>query len=380
MKEEQTKGQLNKWIRYLLFSMVIVIISRLFFLVFYHIFLGIESGLPDIWGNLWDNEWYKSIIIDGYDLFPTKHPKGDAANWAFFPLDSFVIRCVWKIFPVTLNSAAFLTNTLFLILSITIAIAYIMETRANREIAAGFAIMSAFGPYTLFFSSFYTESLYIFLTFCAYYCLKKHKYIAMGLAGALLSATRNTGVLFVFVILLVSIREMWEGNLKKFVVDILSNGKLVLGTSLVPLGLFSYMAYLGGLMGDPLAFVHIQRAWHEKHINPVQLFMEYVSDEYWGARYLALFLIFTILLIARAIYKKRLDEMIIPIFIILMVITYKLISIPRYMISTGMFVLAMLDLIHSFKYRWLTWICYFLLMLLSLRMMVDWTLVAWYLQ
>lgn len=380
MREERTRRQMNKWIKYLLFSAVIVIISRIFFQVFYRVFMGIETSLPEIWGNLWDNGWYKSIIMDGYDLCPTKHPKGDAANWAFFPLDSLIIRWVWKVLPVSLWDAAFLTNTFFLILAIVVATSYIMETRGNREIAVGFTVISAFGPYTLFYSSFYTESLYVFLTFCAYYCLKKHKYIAMGVAGALLSATRNTGVLFVFVILAVSVKESWDGNLKKFVADILQNGKLVLGTSLVPLGLFSYMAYLGNLMGDPLAFVHIQRAWHEKHINPIRLFIEYIRDEYWGARYLAIFVIFAILIIIYAIYKRHFEEMIIPIFIILMVITYKFISIPRYMISTGMFVLTLLDLIHSFKSRLLLWICYFLLLALSLRMAADWTSVAWYLQ
>lgn len=342
--------------------------------------MGLETSLPEIWANLWDNEWYKTIIVDGYDVVPTKHPKGDAAIWAFFPLDSCIVRWVWNTFSISLCNAAFLTNTFFLILAIAVATSYIMETRGNREIAVGFAVISAFGPYTLFYSSFYTESLYVFLTFCTYYCLKKHKYIAMGVSGALLSATRNTGVLFVFVILTVIIKERWEGNFKEFVTDILLDGKLILGTSLVPLGLFSYMRYLGNLMGDPLAFVHIQRAWHEKHINPIRLFMEYITDEYWGAKYLAIFVIFAIFIIFYAIYKRRFEEMIIPIFIILMVITYKFISFPRYMISTGMFVLTILDLIHSFKNRWLIGICYFLLLTLSLRMAADWTLVAWYLQ
>lgn len=95
--------------------------------------------------------------------------------------------------------------------------------------------------------------------------MKSEKYILMGITGALASATRNIGVMLVFAIAAKYTMDFigFQGRktIGGYFGTSFKNYKLVLGTALIPFGLFAYMAFLGYRMGDPLAFVHIQRAW-----------------------------------------------------------------------------------------------------------------------
>ena len=50
---------------------------------------------------------------------------------------------------------------------------------------------------------------------------------------------------------------------------VLQKPRLVLGTFLMPLGFFLYMHYLDRLVGDGMAFMHVQYAWGKAVGNPV---------------------------------------------------------------------------------------------------------------
>src|SRR5690606_18536658 len=64
-----------------------------------------------------------------------------------------------------------------------------------------FVVGLLMGPFSFLFSMLYSESLFILLTVLGLVALQRSHYLAAAVAGALLSATRPTGVLFVFAIL-----------------------------------------------------------------------------------------------------------------------------------------------------------------------------------
>jgi hypothetical protein len=132
-------------------------------------------------------------------------------------------------------------------------------------------LLMAFFPMSLFFSAVYTESLFLLLTVAAFYAGRRGWWARAGIAGALAAATRPTGVLVFFPLLVLYLfgprgEELEAGpeaarrrsrfapryRLRRDAVYLL----------LVPLGLGTVLAY-HGFHGDWLAPLHAERNfWH----------------------------------------------------------------------------------------------------------------------
>lgn len=207
----------------------------------------------------WDCQWYVRLAEEGYDPFPAP-TMINAGNWAFFPLYPMLI---WAVKLVTgLPTMVAATGTSILL---SIGAARIAWTLLGRDLRA-YVLFSAFllcGPFSVYFTTFYTEVLFLFLTVCVFLALAERKFLLAGLFAAGLSATRIVGVFIVFAILV----EVWRahreagGTWRDFVPTVLRRPDVVLAFALAPVGLFAYMLYLHLTIGDGLAFQHVQRAW-----------------------------------------------------------------------------------------------------------------------
>lgn len=207
----------------------------------------------------WDCQWYVRLAEEGYDSFPVP-TMINAGNWAFFPLYPMLI---WAVKLVTgLPTMVAATGTSILL---SIGAARIAWTLLGRDLRA-YVLFSAFllcGPFSVYFTTFYTEVLFLFLTVCVFWALAERKFLLAGLFAAGLSATRIVGVFIVFAILV----EVWRahrevgGTWRDFVPAVLRQPDVVLAFALAPVGLFAYMLYLHLTIGDGLAFQHVQRAW-----------------------------------------------------------------------------------------------------------------------
>lgn len=380
MKEKIEKLSLivtrNTWTLFV-FSLLLIICSRFFMYVLYIIFDWGETGnfVYDI-NNIWDNNWYKAIANQGYQIEPNGHDKGDAANWAFFPAVPILLGVIKKCIGLPIEIIAFVVNSFLLVLTIIVAMKYIILTRKNKVLALEFALLLAFGPYTFYCSCMYTESLYLLLTFLSFYFLKKKNYIVMGICGALLSATRNTGIFFVFVIAIECVMNKWKNNrsVVQVIKNILGNSKLVLGTSLVPMGLFGYMAYLRYLVGDSLAFVRIQKAWQQPRTNPISKAIEYFQSENIRDWYIVILVIVVLFLIGYQVKRGKITEMFMPFLIIAIQSTSMYVSMPRYLFSTGMIELGMLEYINNEWPRHKHILFFLILVILSVLFLKLWFL------
>ncbi|GFN32798.1 hypothetical protein PCURB6_30580 [Paenibacillus curdlanolyticus] len=299
--------------------------------------------------NRWDAGWYTSIIRDGYMLEPSEHENGDAANWAFFPLYPLLVKGVVAATALSINQAGVILSTLLFFATLIVVHHYISMTR-DRESANTVILLLGFGPYSFYYSSLYTESLFILLVALGFYCLEKEKWTLAGAVGALLSMTRITGVMFsiVFFIkcLIVHLRE--GKTLKSFLPAFLKNEKQLFSLLLIPVGLFAYMTYLYFHVGDPFAFKNIQIAWGRDNTNPlIRLYEGLTSDR--SSAYLA---IWGILGIAGAVYlfiKKRYTEAFFGFVCITIPIMSNLQSLPRYFMGSLILALAVNDWICRIK-------------------------------
>ncbi len=207
----------------------------------------------------WDCNWYVRLAENGYDGFPTP-TLINAGNWAFFPLYPMLVAVVRNFTGLETIVAA---TGLSLVLCI--AASRVAWPLLGRDLRA-YTLFAAFlvaGPFSIWFTTFYTEVLFLFLAVCVFAALQRGNILLAGVLAALLSATRIVGCFIVFAILI----EIWRahraagGTWRDVVPGVLGRPDWLLAILLAPLGLFAYMLFLHLHMGDALAFSHVQRAW-----------------------------------------------------------------------------------------------------------------------
>lgn len=214
----------------------------------------------------WDCQWYVNLVNGGYDTYPAPTLL-DAGNWAFFPLFPAIVGSVRALTGLPVMDVASAISMTFAGLAAIVAWPLL-----ERNLRA-YTLYSAFllcGPFSIYFTTFYTEVLFVLLTNCVLLALKRSNYLAAGALAGLLSATRIVGVFMVVAIVLhylIAYRKR-GGTLRGLPAELWRRPEIVLAVLLSPIGLFAYMAYLHFYMGDALAFSHVQRAWGRVPGNP----------------------------------------------------------------------------------------------------------------
>lgn len=224
--------------------------------------LGLPMGLCR-----WDCGWYLHIAEQGYDTYPI--PKMiNAGNWAFFPL-----------MPLLIGAVHYITQlpTMAVAMGLSIGLSYLCALLAwpllERDLRA-YTLLSAYllaGPFSIYFTTDYTEVMFILLSTATLLALRRKNYLAAGALAGLLSATRIVGVVMGLAILVQLFIDHRQdgGTARSFVPSILRRPDVVLGLVLAPLGIALYIAFLNYWIGDGLAFLHVQRAWARAYGNPV---------------------------------------------------------------------------------------------------------------
>jgi hypothetical protein len=224
----------------------------------------------------WDCNWYETVAEDGYDSSPHRHPRGDAANWAFFPLFPLSGRVFVRAFHPGWGVAVIIASRIEFFFAI---LAFLVWMRSELNGAKEYLLagsLVAFNPYLIYAYAGYSEPLYFTLVCVGFILLQRHRWIASGLAGALLSATRFVGLMFAVSYLVVSIRDVgWRSVLRDRSLTVL------IGLLLCPLGLVAFSLYLYHLTGDALAFTHIQVAWGRTLSNPIRLVVGSFYQYHW---------------------------------------------------------------------------------------------------
>lgn len=233
--------------------------------------LLINNNLAQNWVH-WDGWWYMDITNNGYDTdFPLVNPEnivcnqGSGAcqrNFAFFPLYPISINALHSLSGLAPElSGILLSNLAFL--GCVYLLFKLAKQLFNSKVAFITGLLFAISPLSYVFSALMSESLFVFFLLLTLLLTINKKYLLAGLIGGLLSATRNTGVL----VLIPMIMIYWKQNKNDFNLKKL-NWKMLLSLLMVPVGIIIYSGYLNYLVGDPLAFIHIQAFW-EKPVNGI---------------------------------------------------------------------------------------------------------------
>lgn len=302
----------------------------------------------------WDSGWYLNILNEGYDNnYPEYEPHDYMCNtglghcqrnFAFFPVYPILVKGLSVLTNIPIEYSGLLISNLFFCIS-TILIFLIAKKVFNKKVAYYSYLVFLIFPTNYIFSAFMTESTFILFLLLSIYFSLNNKWLIAGIAAAILSGTRNTGVLVLIPMILIYL----ENNNYRSIEYIISNFKEILkklnikfliSLMLAPLGLISFMLYLHFHLGDAFGFVNIQDYW-DKPVDNVSILLaipySLINYKLEGALIIHLYnlayLFGFIVLIFYSLKKKILPYSFLSIMFWLLVpmLSGSLLALPRYM-------------------------------------------------
>ncbi len=310
---------------------ILFIVWKVFLLLveFLSVSVPVRMGYlgPSPWANF-DGVHY--LLIARYGYLPSLE--------AFFPLFPILVRVGSFLFSgdyllsATLISILSLISALFFFLKIT-------QRVLNRRESFWSVIFLLSFPTAFYLNAVYTESIFLFFVFGFFYFLTKRKksnknLLIASLFGALASATRVVGIFLLFSFVLETYKKKISLWLK------------IIYSSIISIGLLSYMGFLWLKFKDPLLFVHQQSGFNAgrtggKIILLPQVLFRYLkiflnvsvsNYDFWIALLeLSVFLLTLIVLILSLKKKFPKSFMLFSFFCVLFpTLSGTLLSIPRF--------------------------------------------------
>ena len=236
---------------------------------------GASHNLLALWAR-WDSGTYLRIAEHGYSFIP-----GLQSSVAFFPVYPLLIRLMSMITGDVLV-AGWLVSNLALLGGLVLLYRLTEEETGDAQVAARTITYLAFFPTSFFLNAVYTESVFLLLLVGTFYFARRREWGWSAALGVLCAAARPVGVLVWGVVglewlashgwtLATSLRRAaWVGMGH----GLHSDWRSLLTNNVIPLGLVSYMGFLGRQFEDPLAFWTTQASWGRSLRNPLAVLLE----------------------------------------------------------------------------------------------------------
>ena len=214
------------------------------------------------WVNIlsrWDAGWYVDIARDGYHYEP-----GKPSNAAFFPLYPLLIRATHAILLLPDNDYWwFLSGIVLSNLALLVALGYFRSLLAidfeAKTVSRAITYLLIF-PTTFFFSSVYSESLFLALTVGAFYYARKNRWLTACILTALATLTRSQGIILLLPLLIEYLAQ------RNFRLEQVSWNAT--GFALIPAALFAFALFLKVNFGSWTIIFDLQNAWNRRLMWP----------------------------------------------------------------------------------------------------------------
>ncbi len=258
-----------------MFCLCAFLLSRAFFwslAFFWNVYFGLHLQ-PGAFFYHFDSFWYEGIAAHGYSA--TANYVGHV-NYVFFPLLPLIVSVLSSLTHISLIwMGQVFCQCCF---AVSLWLFYqVLQLRVSESAARWGVIILAFSPFNIYFSSFYTESLFLLLSLGVWLAVYRGQWLVVGVLAALLSATRPNGVMMIVPLLYFIFQAFRNKALKPGMFFVI----------LAPLGLLGYMLFLYVHFGDIFAFLHSEQStWGRSGwpLNPVimvsQLFFDILLFPY----------------------------------------------------------------------------------------------------
>ncbi|MDX3307640.1 hypothetical protein ACWGH3_22395 [Streptomyces sp. NPDC054884] len=208
----------------------------------------------------WDGWWYLQVAEKGYDPGPLERlaPGGlftvKQNSVAFFPLYPGLIRSVSEVTGLGLYGSGILVSVLasFVAAAGVYAVVSTLAGARAGTIAAG---LWAVAPGAGVEWAVYSESLFVAIAAWCCYCVMKHRWVAAGLLAFLAGLNRPTSAALIGAVGLAAIVTLARRESRR------EHGVAgpLYAMFAAPLGLLTYVAWVGLSSGDLTAYFTLQR-------------------------------------------------------------------------------------------------------------------------
>jgi hypothetical protein len=218
---------------------------------------------------MWDGAWYAGIARDGYAMPPAPNP----SNLAFPPLLPLLAHLAgavfarlgldagdpawgsWALAGVLISNGSFLAA--LYVLRRLVALDH-PATIADRTVW-----LVAAAPVGVFWSAFYTESLFLLLAASCLMAARRGAWAPAALLAGLATLTRWPGVILIGVLFVewYAARAAARAGATTDAHPRVTTGRAVAWLGLAPLPLLGFAFYLQRTFGDPWAVLRARAAW-----------------------------------------------------------------------------------------------------------------------
>ena len=212
-------------------------------------------------GARWDAVWFLRIAEDGYD----------ADRAAFFPLYPLLVKVGGAVLGSPLVAGILIS--LACLFGALVLLWRLVAVDFGRDVARLTVLLVALFPGALWFSSVYSEALFVLLSVGAVYAARTDRWALAGAAGALAATTRSAGVVLAVPLVVL----WWRGGGRRRVADLAWVG-------LVPCGLLVFCVALAAAGESFFAPFTAQEAWLREFAGPFGAVPAAVSDTWDGVR------------------------------------------------------------------------------------------------
>jgi hypothetical protein len=196
-------------------------------------------------GARWDAMWFLRIADEGYE------PDPDRA--AFFPLYPLLVRSVGGLLGS--DVVAGILVSVAALFGALVLLHRLVALDFGRDVARLTVLLVAIFPGALWFSSVYSEGLFLLLSVAAVWFARTDRWLLAGLLGALAAGTRSAGI-----VLVVPLAVLWWRSGRR--------PADLAGVALIPLGLLAFCAYCAAAgLGFGAPF-DAQDAWFREFAGP----------------------------------------------------------------------------------------------------------------
>lgn len=336
------------------------------------IYAALAGGSLDTAMCQWDCGWYLSIVQQGYDASQYMQGGFSRANWPFFPLYPMLLSGVAALTDADPRLIGVVVSSLCFVAFAVLGARYRAVTR-NESSPWTWLLLICAWPFSLYFHAPYTEALYAALVTAALLALAVGRPLTAGIATALLTATRPTGILLAAWI---GFDRLWQMRRAATPLQAL---RMLLPAVIAPLGLLAFMVFLYFRTGDALAFHHIQSSWQRSGDNPIVVLTKALMrfdpfHPHAGALYLPGWALLGLAAAGWLLFKRRFAEAwLCGMTVVMALSSGTVFSISRYVSASPVFLFAVADILNMV--RSLRWRAAILVAMAALQLFL---VVAWY--
>lgn len=254
--EPSDAGPLTTWAPLVGRVLVLYLVSRLVTLA--GAAVAVVAGPSQRLGTVlaqWDGTWYLAVVERGY---PAAIPEVEGSlvqnTTAFFPLYPLTVRAADVVLPGGAVVAG-VGVALAFGAAATVLVAVLASAVAGRAVAERSAALFCFFPGALVFSLVYSEGIMIAAAAACLLLLHQRRWIAAGVAGAMASASRPTGIAVAAACAwaaMVAIRHRREW-------------RALIAPILAPVGMVAFLGFLWARTGEADVWFRTQsEAWKDR--------------------------------------------------------------------------------------------------------------------